>query len=196
MPTTDARGHKVPTGTDQARRQSLLDLSLSIPSIRTAKTQTEATQYVSALAASGVAVSPESPAFVNRTDLGVIMSWDGTSWLPVAPTMDFQTAGDSVPQVVPSGAGPNKVPRLKTGYFCSWPTEVVFGNAYMPVITFDRPFPGECTYVGVTPVYSQPLHSMSTLLPQIDTLDRTRFRVVFPEGVNALHAFLWLAVGY
>lgn len=196
MPTTDARGHTVPTGSDQARRQSLLDLSLSIPSVRTAKTSAEAAQYVAALAAAGVVVSPEAPAFVNRTDLGVIMSWDGTSWLPVAPTMSFQTAGDAAAGVGPSGSGAHKVPRFKTGYYCGWPSEVVFNNAYMPTITFERPFPGDCTFVGVTPVYDARLGATSTLVPQVDVLNRTSFRVLFPTGLSAVHAFLWMAVGY
>ena len=59
MSTTDARGHTVPEGTDPAARQSLLDLSLSIPSIR---------------------ARPSAPAYVYRTDLNALAVWDGTSW--------------------------------------------------------------------------------------------------------------------
>lgn len=82
MPTTDARGHTVPLGTDAAARQSLLDLSLSIPSIVAAASATEAAQYIQALADAG-APSPSTtrPAFVMRTDLGMLMAWDGSSWV-------------------------------------------------------------------------------------------------------------------
>lgn len=82
MPTTDARGHTVPLGTDAAARQSLLDLSLSIPSIVAAASATEAAQYVQALADAG-APSPSAarPAFVMRTDLGMLTAWDGSAWI-------------------------------------------------------------------------------------------------------------------
>lgn len=80
MSTTDARGHTVPEGTDPAARQSLLDLSMSIPSIRALPSAAAATQHVQALAAAGQAPSAEAPAYVYRTDLSALAVWDGTSW--------------------------------------------------------------------------------------------------------------------
>lgn len=80
MSTRDARGHVVPSGDDPARRQALLDLSLSIPSIHAVKSSAEAVQHVQALAAAGVAATPESPVYVFRTDLATIFWWDGARW--------------------------------------------------------------------------------------------------------------------
>ena len=85
MSTADARGHRVPSGTDQASRQALLDLSLSIPSIKTVASQAARDLHVQALAAVGAGASPESPVFVYRTDIGVIQAWNGTSWRTVEP---------------------------------------------------------------------------------------------------------------
>ncbi|CED90630.1 hypothetical protein [Actinomyces succiniciruminis] len=85
MSYKDARGHTVPAGTDQASRQSLLDLSLSIPSIPAASSATAATQHVTALADAGVTISAASPVLVWRTDLQQMVSWDGSSWTNVTP---------------------------------------------------------------------------------------------------------------
>ena len=80
MSTKDVRGHTVPTGTDPASRQSLLSLSLSIPSIRSVASLSAATQHVNLLAAAGVVASADSPVYVMRTDLGALTWWDGTRW--------------------------------------------------------------------------------------------------------------------
>ena len=80
MSTTDARGHTVPEGTDPAARQSLLDLSLSIPSVAAAASETAANRHVQALIQAGVAVDGDHPVHVYRSDLGAIMTWNGTAW--------------------------------------------------------------------------------------------------------------------
>ena len=49
MSYQDQRGHKVPSPTDPARRQDLLDLSLSIPSYKACASETAASQYVDRL---------------------------------------------------------------------------------------------------------------------------------------------------
>ena len=85
MSYKDARGHTVPAGTDQASRQSLLDLSLSIPSIPARPSYTAATQYVTALADAGVTISAAAPVLVWRTDLQQMVSFNGTGWNIVTP---------------------------------------------------------------------------------------------------------------
>ncbi|WP_103061594.1 hypothetical protein [Actinomyces qiguomingii] len=85
MSYKDARGHTVPAGTDQASRQSLLDLSLSIPSIPTCTSASAATQHVTRLAAAGVTASAADPVLVWRTDLQQLVSWDGTAWTICTP---------------------------------------------------------------------------------------------------------------
>ena len=92
MSTTDARGHKFPEGTDPAARQSLLDLSLSIPSIRARPSAATATQHVQALAAAGQAPSAEAPAYVYRTDLGALTIWDGGTWRSISAIANGQVA--------------------------------------------------------------------------------------------------------
>ncbi len=82
MSTTDARGHTVPSGTDQAARQALLDLSLSIPSVRTVASVTAATQHVASLVSAGLTPSPDSPVWALAG--GVLCTWDGSAWTRVA----------------------------------------------------------------------------------------------------------------
>mgnify|MGYP000849959545 CR=1 FL=1 len=93
MSTTDARGHTVPEGTDPAARQSLLDLSLSIPSIRACVSATAAAQYVQDLAAAGVPATPDKPALVLVD--GIVQAWDGANWvqLTARPGQWTQFAG-------------------------------------------------------------------------------------------------------
>lgn len=80
MSITDARGHRVPEGTDPASRQSLLSLSLSIPSIATAGSETAARQHVERLQWAGQAASTDAPIHVWRSDLSALTVWDGKTW--------------------------------------------------------------------------------------------------------------------
>ena len=104
MSTTDARGHKVPEGTDPAARQSLLDLSLSIPSIIAVTSQTAAARYVAALAAAGVPVSEEHPVYVWRSDISAMLVWDGVKWAGTGGlTIETQQVGDTgLPYAAPA----------------------------------------------------------------------------------------------
>ncbi|WP_172193443.1 hypothetical protein [Actinomyces faecalis] len=78
MPLTDARGHTVPAATDLASRQALLDLSLSIGDIKTCSSLSQASAFVSSLAAAGVRASADKPVYVRIA--GVLRAWDGTRW--------------------------------------------------------------------------------------------------------------------
>lgn len=80
MSTQDARGHIVPAGSDPATRQSILDLSLSIPSVRTCSSQAEAVKHVDALKNAGVTATAAAPIFVFRSDLATLFWWDGKKW--------------------------------------------------------------------------------------------------------------------
>lgn len=101
MSTTDARGHTVPEGTDPAARQSLLDLSLSIPSVAAAASETAANRHVQALIQAGVTVDGDHPVHVYRSDLGAIMTWNGTAW--AWPSGNSHTGDRLVSPAVPSG---------------------------------------------------------------------------------------------
>lgn len=101
MSTTDARGHTVPLGSDAPRRQTLLDLSLSIPSVRTCTSLAAANQHVAALRNAGVTASDSSVILVWRTDLAVITAWNGKTWSQVAPPTTTATAS-GVAQYSPS----------------------------------------------------------------------------------------------
>lgn len=101
MSTTDARGHTVPLGSDAPRRQTLLDLSLSIPSTKTCPSLASANQHVAALKNSGISASDSSVILVWRTDLGVLTAWNGKTWSQVAPPISTASAS-GVAQYSPS----------------------------------------------------------------------------------------------
>ena len=101
MSTTDARGHVVPEGTDPAARQSLLDLSLSIPSLATAGSEQAANQHVQALINSGATVDENHPVHVWRSDLNAIMTWTGSAWM--WPSGNTHTNNRLVSPAVPTG---------------------------------------------------------------------------------------------
>ena len=101
MSTTDARGHVVPEGTDPASRQSLLDLSLSIPSLATAGSEQAANQHVQALINSGATVDENHPVHVWRSDLNAIMTWTGSAWM--WPSGNTHTNNRLVSPAVPTG---------------------------------------------------------------------------------------------
>lgn len=81
MSTTDARGHKIPEGTDPASRQSLLDLSLSIPSVATAGSLSAANEHVARLRQAGITATADAPVIVWRSDVNVLTAWDGKNWI-------------------------------------------------------------------------------------------------------------------
>ena len=197
MSTTDARGHKVPEGTDPAARQSLLDLSLSIPSIIAVTSQTAAARYVAALAAAGVPVSEEHPVYVWRSDISAMLVWDGTKWAGTGGlTIETQQVGDTgLPYAAPA---PNEIMLIKTGRLSSNTTNQ-FGNGYLPAVKFRAPFPRACLTVTVTPIYrnTKPWFFTDTRAPMIDIIDRTGFRAMYPgETTSVNHSIMWQAIGY
>lgn len=78
MSYLDARGHRVPSGTDLASRQSLLDLSLSIGDIKTVSSQSAAQTYVNGLKSAGVTASADNCIYVDVS--GTLRRWNGTRW--------------------------------------------------------------------------------------------------------------------
>lgn len=113
MSTTDARGHTVPLGSDAPRRQTLLDLSLSIPSVKTCPSLAAANQHVEALRNAGVDASDSSVILVWRTDLAVITAWNGKTWAQVAPPIT-STSVSGVAQYSPSSLRMTKNQGLVT----------------------------------------------------------------------------------
>lgn len=197
MSTTDARGHKVPEGTDPAARQSLLDLSLSIPSIIAVTSQTAAARYVAALAAAGVPVSEEHPVYVWRSDISAMLVWDGVKWAGTGGlTIETQQVGDTgLPYAAPA---PNEIMLIKTGRLSSNTTNQ-FGNGYLPAVKFRAPFPRACLTVTVTPIYrnTKPWFFTDTRAPMIDVIDRNGFRAMYPgETTSVNHSIIWQAIGY
>jgi len=197
MSTTDARGHKVPEGTDPAARQSLLDLSLSIPSIIAVTSQTAAARYVAALAAAGVPVSEEHPVYIWRSDISAMLVWDGVKWAGTGGlTIETQQVGDTgLPYAAPA---PNEIMLIKTGRLSSNTTNQ-FGNGYLPAVKFRAPFPRACLTVTVTPIYrnTKPWFFTDTRAPMIDIIDRNGFRAMYPgETTSVNHSIMWQAIGY
>lgn len=197
MSTTDARGHKVPEGTDPAARQSLLDLSLSIPSIVAVTSQTAAARYVAALAAAGVPVSEEHPVYIWRSDISAMLVWDGVKWAGTGGlTIETQQVGDTgLPYAAPA---PNEIMLIKTGRLSSNTTNQ-FGNGYLPAVKFRAPFPRACLTVTVTPIYrnTKPWFFTDTRAPMIDIIDRNGFRAMYPgETTSVNHSIMWQAIGY
>lgn len=197
MSTTDARGHKIPEGTDPAARQSLLDLSLSIPSIIAVTSQTAAARYVAALAAAGVPVSEEHPVYIWRSDISAMLVWDGIKWAGTGGlTIETQQVGDTgLPYAAPA---PNEIMLIKTGRLSSNTTNQ-FGNGYLPAVKFRAPFPRACLTVTVTPIYrnTKPWFFTDTRAPMIDIIDRNGFRAMYPgETTSVNHSIMWQAIGY
>lgn len=95
MPTTDLRGHRVPTGTDFATRETLLELSKSINAIKTVATLGEADLYKTDLTDAGLAPSPTQPAFVWRSDAQQIHANIGGDWLSLTDPNTIIIGGQS-----------------------------------------------------------------------------------------------------
>ena len=199
MSYTDQRGHRVPSPTDPAQRQDLLDLSLSIPSYKACASETAAAQYVAALAGVGLTASPSQPVYVWRTDLNAVRVWDGRRWAGESNLqMELSATGD-----VPVGNGLSAVVRngiVKAGRAATSATEVAFGNLYLDYVTFQTPFPNECVSVTLTPLYGTGSGGWNFKEAQqfcLDAMSRTGFRAMLP-GVTTpgRHAYSWVAIGY
>lgn len=199
MSYQDQRGHKVPSPTDPARRQDLLDLSLSIPSYKACASETAASQYVAALAGVGLTASPSQPVYVWRTDLDAVRVWDGRRWAGESTLqMELSATGD-----VPVGNGLSAVVRngvVKAGRVATSATEVAFGNLYLDYVTFQTPFPNDCLSVTLTPLYGTGSGGWNFKEAQqfcLDSMNRDSFRAMLP-GVTTpgRHAYSWVAIGY
>lgn len=198
MTIRDARGHTVPTGSDAARRQSLLDLSMSIPSIRSVASESEASQYVAQLRAAGITASDRDPAFVWRRDLGVLQVWNGTVWRTQAQVeAELSVLGDSpVSEGLALGVRPA---ILKAGIYAAYSGDHSYGNGYMDYCTFQQPYPRMCASVVLTPIYSAGTSPNFNQAVNyfVDSISRNGFRAMIPgESVPHAHAFSWLAMGY
>lgn len=198
MTIRDARGHTVPTGSDAARRQSLLDLSLSIPSIRSVASESEASQYVAQLRAAGITASDRDPAFVWRRDLGVLQVWNGTVWRTQAQVeAELSVLGDSpVSEGLALGVRPA---ILKAGIYAAYSGDHSYGNGYMDYCTFQQPYPRMCASVVLTPIYSAGTSPNFNQAVNyfVDSISRNGFRAMIPgESVPHAHAFSWLAMGH
>lgn len=199
MSYQDQRGHKVPSPTDPARRQDLLDLSLSIPSYKACASETAASQYVAALAGVGLTASPAQPVYVWRTDLNAVRVWDGHRWSGESNVqMELGAVGD-----MPVGSGLGTGVRngsIKAGRVATSSEEIAFGNLYMPRVTFATPFPTDCVSVVITPLYgSGPAGWNFKNARQfcVDVMDKSGFRPMLP-GVTSeeRHAYSWVAFGF
>lgn len=199
MSYTDQRGHRVPSPTDPAQRQDLLDLSLSIPSYKACASETAAAQYVAALAGVGLTASPAQPVYVWRTDLNAVRVWDGRRWSGESNLqMELGTSGD-IPVGNSLGIGVRHG-LVKAGKVATSATEVQFGNLYFDYISFQTPFPNDCVSVTLTPLYgtgSGGWNFRNAAQFCLDSMNRSRFRAMLP-GVTTpgRHAYAWTAIGY
>lgn len=199
MSYQDQRGHKVPSPTDPARRQDLLDLSLSIPSYKACASETAASQYVAALAGVGLTASPSQPVYVWRTDLNAVRVWDGSRWAGESNLqMELGTSGD-----IPVGNRLSFGVRnglIKAGKVATSATEVMFENLYFDYVKFQTPFPTDCVSVTLTPLYGTGSDGWNFRNGQqfcLDSMTRSGFRAMLP-GVTTTgrHAYSWTAIGY
>ena len=114
MPSIDVRGHLVPNGSEPASRQSLLDFSQSVPSVKACDSETAAIQHINALKAAGVKITESNPVFVWRSDIRALLVWDGLRWAGTSRfRIETQQTGDS--GIAYSQPGPNEIMILQTG---------------------------------------------------------------------------------
>lgn len=198
MPSFDVRGHLVPNGSEPASRQSLLDFSRSIPSLKACASSAAATQYVNSLKAAGVKATDANPVFVWRTDLKALLVWDGLNWSGTSRLhIKAQQYGDS--GLSYTQPDPHEVMILQTGRIAGFTTDHNFGNGYLPVQEFPEAFPKACMSITFQPIYNNASgwQFVSPLMPMVDRLTKESFRVLFPgEARPAAHALMWQAIGY
>ena len=103
MPTTNARKHAIPAGTDQSITRATIfeDFANSIRDVVPVANTTERTQLASALTAKGQAPAVGKPLLVHRADAPGLhrleYTVDGTIWLPASGALTFasKAAADS-----------------------------------------------------------------------------------------------------
>ena len=185
MPSIDVRGHQVPNGSEPASRQSILEFSRSVPSVKACASEAAAIQHVAALKAAGVKISEVYPVFVWRTDIHALLVWDGLHWSGTSRLrMEAQQSGDLGLTYTPQG--PHDLSMLKVGW--------------LPFQTFAEPFPNSCVAVVFQPIWNNSVKWQFTSMtpPAVYDLDRTGFRVMFPNenDKSRAHALMYIAVGF
>lgn len=199
MPSIDVRGHLVPNGSEPASRQSLLDFSRSVPSVKACASEAEAVQHINALKAAGVKITEDNPVFVWRTDIKALLVWDGLHWAGTGRfRIEVKQTGDmGLPYTQP---GPHELMIIQAGRIAEFTTNLEYGNGYMPFERFPIPFPNACLSLVVTPIYSNWGKWNFTRMtpPAIDSISREYFRIVFPgdSAQSYPHALMWQAIGF
>ena len=198
MPSIDVRGHLVPNGSEPASRQSLLDFSQSVPSVKACDSETAAIQHINALKAAGVKITESNPAFVWRSDIRALLVWDGLRWAGTSRfRIETQQTGDS--GIAYSQPGQNEIMILQTGRLSNGTYGHANGAGFFSFQPFPQPFPKACLTINITKLYnnSGKFKFISNAVPMVDRLDRTGFRVMFPgEKQSTAHSLMWQAIGY
>jgi hypothetical protein len=199
MPSIDVRGHLVPNGSEPASRQALLDFSQSVPSVKACESETAAIQHINALKAAGVKISESNPVFVWRTDIKALLVWDGLHW---AGTSRFRIETQQVGDVGISykQPGPHELSIFKAGRIAGFTDSLNYGSGWFPYQHFPDPFPNACIAVVFQPIWNNAVKWNFTSMtpPAVYDLDRTGFRVMFPNenDRSRAHALMWIAVGF
>ncbi|AUG28732.1 hypothetical protein [Microbacterium hominis] len=110
MPTTNARGHIIPLGSEASFTREVLftQFGLSINDIRPVANATARDQFVTDMVAAGLEPSSTHPLFVMRADAPglhrIEYTIDGTVWLPASGRLQFSslTAANSWAVAYPS----------------------------------------------------------------------------------------------
>lgn len=199
MPSIDVRGHQVPNGSEPASRQSILEFSRSVPSVKTCASEAAAIQHVAALKAAGVKISEVYPVFVWRTDIHALLVWDGLHWSGTSRLrMEAQQSGDLGLPYTPQG--PHDLSMLKVGRIAGFTDSLEYGSGWLPFQTFAEPFPNSCVAVVFQPIWNNSVKWQFTSMtpPAVYDLDRTGFRVMFPNenDKSRAHALMYIAVGF
>ena len=193
-------GIRVPEGTDPFNAQGDMDaMARSIKTVIWAQDWQDA--YNKANRAKwdlGWNPSPSNPDFYWIDHISSLVRYDGTRWDGTGGMrIEAQQSGDSgLPYTQP---GPNEVMIMQTGRIAGFTTDHNFGNGYLPVQNFPKPFPKACISIVFQPIFNNASgwQFVSSLMPMVDRLSKDNFRVLFPgEAKPAAHALMWQAIGY
>lgn len=200
MARTLMNGIRVPEGTDPFNAQGDMDaMARSIKTVIWAQDWQDA--YNKANRAKwdlGWNPSPSNPDFYWIDHISSLVRYDGTRWDGTGGMrIEAQQSGDS--GLSYTQPGPNEVMIMQTGRIAGFTADHNFGNGYLPVQTFPKPFPKACISITFQPIYNNASgwQFVSPLMPMVDRLTKESFRVLFPgETKSAAHALMWQAIGY